>query len=171
MVGYANARVKKRHARELSRNQPILRLDVILQHDWPIEQCLFDSGGKTKRPCFDLLIHWLMYKRSNEHLPKPFFKVIRKLLHVRFEIINRELKQQRFCATRVKQSGLFAHLSCDFEQKFGQIISTRVKTVSNTNLVASRHIKREKGSLPVDVRRSKKVLLKLPTEVKQQHCP
>ena len=26
--------------RELSRNQPILRFDVILQHDWPIELCL-----------------------------------------------------------------------------------------------------------------------------------
>ena len=31
---------EKLHARELSRNQPILRCDVILQHDWPIEQCL-----------------------------------------------------------------------------------------------------------------------------------
>ena len=26
---------KKIHALELSRNQPILRFDVILQHDWP----------------------------------------------------------------------------------------------------------------------------------------
>ena len=26
--------------RELSRNQPIFRFDVILRHDWPIEQCL-----------------------------------------------------------------------------------------------------------------------------------
>ena len=39
-IGLANAQVKKLHARELSRNQPILRFDVILQHDWPIEQCL-----------------------------------------------------------------------------------------------------------------------------------
>ena len=31
---------KKLHARELSRDQPILRFDIILQHDWPIEQCL-----------------------------------------------------------------------------------------------------------------------------------
>ena len=30
----------KLHARELSRNQPILRFEVILQHDWPIELCL-----------------------------------------------------------------------------------------------------------------------------------
>ena len=31
--GWLSERVKKRHARELSRNQPILRFDVILQHD------------------------------------------------------------------------------------------------------------------------------------------
>ena len=42
---------------------------------------------------------------------------------------------------------------------FRQIVSIRVKKLSNTNLVASRHIKREKGSLPVDVRRSKTLLL------------
>ena len=35
-------------------------------------------------------------------------------------------------------------------------------TLSNTNLVASRHIKREKGSLPVDVCRSETSLIKLP---------
>ena len=41
-------------------------------------------------------------------------------------------------------SGLFAFLSDDFEQIFGQIVSTTEKTLSNTNLEASRHIKREK---------------------------
>ena len=50
-------------------------------------------------------------------------------------------------------SGLFAHLSCDFEQTFRQIVSIRVKTLSQTNLVASMYIKGEKSSLPVDVRR------------------
>ena len=52
--------MKKLHARELSRNQSILRFEVILQHDWPKEQCPLHSrvffGGETKRPCFDLLI-------------------------------------------------------------------------------------------------------------------
>ena len=51
-------------ARELSRSQSILPFDVILQHDWPIEQCLLYIrvffGGKTKSPCFDLFIHWLI---------------------------------------------------------------------------------------------------------------
>ena len=48
-------------AREVSRNQPILRFDVTLQHNWPVEQCLIHImvffGGETKRPCFDLFIH------------------------------------------------------------------------------------------------------------------
>ena len=62
---------------ELSRN----RFDVILQHDWSIEQCLLHIrvffGGKTKSPCFDLFIHWPMkqitktnqnhFSRSNEN--------------------------------------------------------------------------------------------------------
>ena len=52
-------------------------------------------------------------------------------------------------------------MSRDFEQIFGQIVSVRIKTLGDTNMVASRLIKREKGSLPVDVRRSKTSLLKL----------
>ena len=52
-------------------------------------------------------------------------------------------------------SGHFAILGSDFAQFFGQIISIRIKTLSNTNLAASRLIKREKTSLPVDVCRPK----------------
>ena len=38
---------------ELSRNQSILRFDVILRHDWPIKQCLllylgFPLAGKRR---------------------------------------------------------------------------------------------------------------------------
>ena len=72
---------KTSHARELSRNQSILRFDVMLQHHWPIEGCLLHIrvffGGKTKSPCFDLFIHWLIkqimntyrnhFSRSNEN--------------------------------------------------------------------------------------------------------
>ena len=39
------------------------------------------------------------------------------------------------------------------------LVSIRVKTLSNTNLVASRHIKRDEDLLPVGVRRSKTSLL------------
>jgi len=59
-------------------------------------------------------------------------------------------------------SRLFAFLSCDFEQTFGQIVSIIVESLSNTNLVASKHIQREKSSLPVDVPLSKMLVLKLP---------
>ena len=59
-------------------------LDVILQQDWPIKQCLLHIrvffGGKTKSPCFDLSFHPLADKTNNEHLPKLLFKVIRKSL-------------------------------------------------------------------------------------------
>ena len=61
------------NARELSRNQTILRFDVILQHDWPIEQCLLHIrvfvffAGKTKRPCFGLFIHWLIKQLTNTY--------------------------------------------------------------------------------------------------------
>ena len=62
---------KKLHTRELSRNQPILCFDVILQHDWPIKQCLplirVFFGGKTKRPCFDLFIHYLLKQITNTY--------------------------------------------------------------------------------------------------------
>ena len=38
--------------------------NVMLQHHWPIEQCLPHTrvffGGKTKSPRFDLFIHWLI---------------------------------------------------------------------------------------------------------------
>ena len=60
----------KLHARELSRNQPILRFEVdILQHDsvtigqsnnaFSIIISVF-FGGKAKRPCFDLFTYWLI---------------------------------------------------------------------------------------------------------------
>ena len=62
---------KKLHARELFRNQSLLPFDVILQHDLPIEQCLLHIrvffGGKTKSPCFDLFIHWLIKQISNTY--------------------------------------------------------------------------------------------------------
>ena len=58
-------------------------------------------------------------------------------------------------------SELFELLGRDFEKRLVQIVFTRVRTLSNTNLVALRHIKREKGPLPVDVRHPKPALLKL----------
>ena len=56
-------------------------------------------------------------------------------------------------------------LSLDFKHIFRQIVSIRVKALSNTNLVASRQIKIEKTSLRVDKRRTKMSLLKLPNRL------
>ena len=50
-----------------------------------------------------------------------------------------------------------------FAQIFSQIASITVKKLRNTNFISSRHVKRENTSLPVDVRRSKTSLLKLPS--------
>ena len=59
-------------------------------------------------------------------------------------------------------SSLFNFWDGVFGQIFGQIVSLIVKTLGNTNLVASRGLKMKKTSLPVDVRRSKPPLLNLP---------
>ena len=82
-----------------------------------------------------------------------------KYHHIRASV---ELKPRRFLATHVNWKWTFALLSGDFERNFRQIFSIRVKTLSDRNLVASRNIKTEKGSLLVDMRRSKTPLLKLP---------
>ena len=59
-------------------------------------------------------------------------------------------------------NGLFAFLGGGFSYIFEQIVFVRVKRLSITNLVALRYFKKEKASLPVDVRRSKTSLLRLP---------
>ena len=61
-------------------------------------------------------------------------------------------------------SGLFSFFDGGFAQILSQIASITVKKVRNTNFISSRHVKRENTSLPVDVRRSKTSLLKLPND-------
>ena len=46
------------------------------------------------------------------------------------------------CSTRQPEVNFS---SLDFEQTFGQIVSLRVKTLSHTNMVASRYIKKGKA--------------------------
>ena len=71
---------------------------------------------------------------------------------------NKELKKRRFWATYINRKWAFWILG----QRFLVIISIIVNTLSNTSLVASRHMKMEMTSLPVDVRRSPTLVLKLP---------
>ena len=55
-------------------------------------------------------------------------------------------------------SGLLEFLGIGFAQILRRFVSIRVKALSGTNLVASRHVKREKASLLFDVRGSKTLL-------------
>ena len=57
---------------------------------------------------------------------------------------------------------LSTFLGSGFAQIFGEIVSLRVTTLRNTNLVVSRSFKIKKASFSVDVRRSETPLLKLP---------
>ena len=68
-------------------------------------------------------------------------------------------------------SGLFSFFDGGFAQIFSQIASITVKKLGNTNFISSRHVKRENTSLPVDVRRSKTSLLKLPNNSHQADRP
>ena len=88
---------------ELSRNQPIFRFHVILRHDRPIEQCLLRIkvffGGKMKKACVDLFIHWLIkqvtntyrnrfsrsYENRSIHLSASHFKMVADKLSKMFE--------------------------------------------------------------------------------------
>ena len=68
-------------------------------------------------------------------------------------------------------SGLFSFFDGGFAQIFSQIASITVKKLRNTNFISSRHVKRENTSLPVDVRRSKTSLLKLPISLRGRRTP
>ena len=150
--------MQKLHARELSRNQSILHFDDILPHDWPIEQCLLHIRvffhGKTKSPCFNLFIHWLIKQITNtyqNHFSRSYENCsISKL-------ISKDVFKQHMSTG----SGLFSFLSSIFAQSFGQIISIIQKGLRETNLILPICFKMRKISLWVDVPRSKKTLLKL----------
>ena len=84
-------------------------------------------------------------------------------LSVRLRDVIQELKQRRFLSgAHQPEVVFFAFFGSGFAQIFAQIVFIYVKTLRYTNLVASSHTKRNKDSVSVDVRRSKKSLLKLP---------
>ena len=84
-------------------------------------------------------------------------------LSVRLRDVIQELKQRRFLSgAHQPEVVFFAFFGSGFAQIFAQIVFIYVKTLRYTNLVASSHTKRNKASVSVDVRSSKKSLLKLP---------
>ena len=58
----------------------------------------------------------------------------------RLGLTSRHIGKSKDVFKRSTGSGRFVFLDSDFAQIFGQIVSRRVKTLSNTNLVALRHI-------------------------------
>ena len=66
--------------------------------------------------------------------------------------------------TYINQNWTFCTLELQFSKNIwaNRLFNTKDTSLSHTNLVASRHIKREESSLPVDVLHSKMLLLELP---------
>ena len=79
--------------------------------------------------------------------------------------IKGSLSKGNFKGRRSAGSRLLVFLGTSFVQILRQIVKIREKIISNTNLLASRHIQRENASLLADVRRSKAPLLMLPKSV------
>ena len=104
--------MKKLHARELSRNQPRLCFNVILQHDWPIEQFLLHIriffGGKTKGPCFDFFIHWLIKQIMNTYR-NDFYEFKCNLK----ELTTKSAWVPRSAVFGMRMPGGWLHRSCD----------------------------------------------------------
>ena len=76
--------MKKRHTQELSRNKRYFALtsyyNTIGQSNDAFPILGFSSA--RKRRVYVLIFHPLVGKTNNEHLPKPFFKLIRKSLYL-----------------------------------------------------------------------------------------
>ena len=123
-----------------------------------------------EKPCF-LASHADVF-RASSHVSSPrnsshFRFVGKERVTKPYECLRERLNKASFktaatfWARTSTGSGIFALLSRVFKQMFGQIASLRVKTIGKTNLVASRHIKTEKGSPPVNELRTKTSLPKL----------
>lgn len=76
------------------------------------------------------------------------------------QVVISEPKQRRVLEGHTfSGSAVFSFLCNDFVQIFAQIVFMRLKALSNPNLEALWQIKRERDSLPLDLRRSKTLLL------------
>ena len=78
-----------------------LRFDVILQRDWPIEQCILHIrvffGGKTKKSCFDLFIYWLIKQITNAY--RNYFS---RLYENRSNLNTEQLNTQFFNRSKIR---------------------------------------------------------------------
>lgn len=60
------------------------------------------------------------------------------------QAIKGGFRKELFKGHMSTRSGHFAFLGSGFTQTFSQIVSKRVKTISNTDLVVVKHVKRER---------------------------
>ena len=102
-------------------------------------------------------------KKKRQHISK-LYTLNFPVLSISTELVTLigSLSNNIFERRTLTGSGLFSFFDGSFAQIFSQIASITVKKLRNTNFISSRHIKRENNSVPVDVRRSKTSLLKLP---------
>ena len=98
----------------------------------------------------------------NNPLSEHTYYIKLVMLTSRRSLIIMNLSKDVFERRTSTGSGLFSFLDSGFAHLLGQLVSIIVKTLRNTNLGASRCFKMKKTSVPVDVRRSKTPLLKLP---------
>ena len=116
-------------------------------------------------------------QRSLYPLPKPVEKVTRsKKTTSSFSCLrilvslSKDVFERRTSTGR----GLFAFLSSSLVHILRQIVSINVRTLSNSNLVVTSHIKRNRASLPVDSCHSKTPWVKRITQAparKNRHPP
>ena len=109
------------------------------------------GGGVTRLPEGNSRFRYL----SSSHMFAHVF-----LLSLKARQYIGSLSNDVFEQRKSPRSRQFSFLGSGFTQMFWQIVCIWKKTISNTNLVASRHTRREKTSLPVNVRCSKTSLLK-----------
>ena len=113
---------------------------------------------RAKSPCPEGLVKPTRIRHCAQAWLHHFLPASYPDVSLALKIVN----LRRFGATHVNRKCFFFFLDSGFAHFLGQLVSIIVKTLRNTNLGASRCFKMKKTSLPVDVRRSKTLLLKLP---------
>ena len=133
------------------------------------------QSGLSKTSLFSSNDGWVSFRCRNLHFViRAFVRIDRIKAKVTFRVsqeassygLEKIIVSFVGCNKRYKRtvqrslwathgSWLFAFLGRGLSQIFAkQIVSVRVKTLSNINLVASRHIRRDKALLLVDLRPS-----------------
>ena len=132
---------------------------AISYHVWFVHKLMSQGCYFLLELYFVILSYLLHLLRTLRYTVSTVFMVTsRRICLPRSRSISKGVFERRTSTG----SGFFSFLDSGFAHFLGQLVSIIVKTLRNTNLGASRCFKMKKTSLPVDVRRSKTLLLKLP---------